>query len=111
MARRTEDHPLEYAAFEGVIPPGEDGAGGVIVWDRGTYVNATQREMSEGLTRGHLSFRLQGEKLCGGFTLTRIRDGRGGDVAADQTQRRRGRRSAQTRENPTQVGTVRTHTG
>ena len=63
MARRTEDHPLEYATFEGVIPQGEDGAGGVIVWDRGTYINATQREMSEGLTRGHLSFRLQGEKL------------------------------------------------
>jgi DNA ligase D-like protein (predicted 3'-phosphoesterase) len=75
MARRTEDHPLEYATFEGVIPPGEDGAGGVIVWDRGTYINATQREMSEGLTRGHLSFRLQGEKLLGGFTLTRIRAG------------------------------------
>jgi DNA ligase D-like protein (predicted 3'-phosphoesterase) len=75
MARRTEDHPLEYATFEGVIPPGEDGAGGVIVWDRGTYINATEREMTEGLTRGHLSFRLQGEKLFGGFTLTRIREG------------------------------------
>lgn len=75
MARRTEDHPLEYATFEGVIPPGEDGAGSVIVWDRGTYINATEREMSEGLTRGHLSFRLQGEKLFGGFTLTRIREG------------------------------------
>jgi DNA ligase D-like protein (predicted 3'-phosphoesterase) len=76
MARRTEDHPLDYATFEGVIPEGEYGAGGVIVWDRGIYINATQREMGEGLTRGHLSFRLRGEKLCGGFSLTRIRDGK-----------------------------------
>lgn len=76
MARRTEDHPLDYADFEGVIPDGEYGAGPVIVWDRGSYANATDREMAECLDRGHLSFRLQGEKLCGGFTLTRIRTGR-----------------------------------
>jgi DNA ligase D-like protein (predicted 3'-phosphoesterase) len=75
MAKRTEDHPLEYATFEGVIPQGEYGAGGVIVWDRGTYVRETQRGMGEGLARGHLSFRLQGEKLSGGFSLTRIRAG------------------------------------
>src|ERR1700727_2256526 len=74
MARRTEDHPLDYATFEGVIPEGEYGAGAVIVWDCGTYANATERDMAEGLDRGHLSFRLQGEKLHGGFTLTRIRD-------------------------------------
>jgi DNA ligase D-like protein (predicted 3'-phosphoesterase) len=75
MARRTQDRPLEYAMFEGAIPDGEHGADAVIVWDRGTYLNATEREMSEGLSRGHLSFRLQGEKLLGGFTLTRIRGG------------------------------------
>lgn len=73
MARRTEDHPLQCATSEGVIPQGEDS--GVIVWDRGTYTNATQREMGDGLMRGHLSFRLQGEKLSGGYSLTRIRDG------------------------------------
>ncbi|OIN81973.1 DNA polymerase ligase N-terminal domain-containing protein [Mycobacterium malmoense] len=76
MARRTEDHPLEYASFEGVIPAGEYGAGGVIVWDHGTYANATKHEMGEGLERGHLSFRLHGEKLRGGYALTRIREGK-----------------------------------
>jgi DNA ligase D-like protein (predicted 3'-phosphoesterase) len=76
MARRTEDHPLKHATFEGVIPQGEYGAGGVIVWDRGTYANATRYEMGEGLKRGHISFRLHGEKLQGGFALTRIREGK-----------------------------------
>ncbi|BBZ39313.1 hypothetical protein MCNS_23760 [Mycobacterium conspicuum] len=76
MARRTEDHPLEYATFEGVIPRGEYGAGGVIVWDRGSYTNAGDREMTEGLARGHLSFVLHGEKLRGGYALTRIRGGK-----------------------------------
>jgi DNA ligase D-like protein (predicted 3'-phosphoesterase) len=76
MARRTEDHPMDYASFEGVIPEGEYGAGGVIVWDRGTYTNATIYEMTEGLDRGHLSFRLHGEKLSGGYALTRIREGK-----------------------------------
>jgi hypothetical protein len=65
MARRTEDQPLDDAAFEGVI-----------VWDRGTYTNATSREMTEGLQRGHLSFRLRGQKLSGGYALTRIREGK-----------------------------------
>jgi DNA ligase D-like protein (predicted 3'-phosphoesterase) len=75
MARRTEDHPLEYAEFEGVIPEGEYGAGGVIVWDHGTYANRTEYEMTRCLGRGHLSFRLNGEKLHGGYALTRIREG------------------------------------
>jgi len=76
MARRTKDHPLDNASFEGVIPEGEYGAGAVIIWDRGTYTNATRYEMAEGLERGHLSFRLDGEKLTGGYALTRIREGK-----------------------------------
>ena len=63
MARRTEDQR-------------EDGADDVIVWDRGTYSNATRYEMGEGLKRGHISFRLHGEELQGGFALTRIREGK-----------------------------------
>jgi DNA ligase D-like protein (predicted 3'-phosphoesterase) len=76
MARRTEDHPVEYAEFEGVIPDGEYGAGSVIVWDCGTYANRTEHEMTTCLGRGHLSFRLDGEKLHGGYALTRIREGK-----------------------------------
>jgi DNA ligase D-like protein (predicted 3'-phosphoesterase) len=76
MARRTEDYPLDYAAFEGVIPEGQHGAGTAIVSDRGTYTNATHHDMAACLDRGHLSFRLQGEKLQGSFTLTRIREGK-----------------------------------
>jgi DNA ligase D-like protein (predicted 3'-phosphoesterase) len=74
MARRTEDHPMAYQDFEGVIPEGEYGAGCVIVWDRGTYTS--DRDMSEALARGHLSFRVDGEKLHGGFALTRFRRGK-----------------------------------
>src|SRR5829696_7779768 len=74
MARRTEDHPMDYEDFEGVIPQGQYGAGRVIVWDRGTY--QSDRDMGEGLKRGHLSFRLDGEKLRGGYALTRFRQGK-----------------------------------
>jgi DNA ligase D-like protein (predicted 3'-phosphoesterase) len=63
MARRSEDQPLEYSACN------------ALVWDHGTYANVTNYEMAEGLERGHLSFRLRGEKLRGGYTLTRIREG------------------------------------
>jgi ATP-dependent DNA ligase len=51
------------------------GAGRVIVWDRGTYTNDSPYDMAEGLRRGHLSFELNGERLRGGYTLTRIRGG------------------------------------
>ncbi|MEU2390817.1 DNA polymerase ligase N-terminal domain-containing protein [Streptomyces sp. NPDC007369] len=81
LAMPTEDHPLEYRGFEGVIAPGEYGAGTVIVWDEGTYRNLTAdragREVpfAEALERGHASFRLDGRKLHGGYSLTRIRGG------------------------------------
>jgi DNA ligase D-like protein (predicted 3'-phosphoesterase) len=67
---------LEYAEFEGVIPEGEYGAGGVIGWDHGTYANRTEHEMTTCLARGHLSFRLNGEKLDGGYAFTRIPEGK-----------------------------------
>jgi DNA ligase D-like protein (predicted 3'-phosphoesterase) len=81
MAMRTEDHPLDYADFEGVIPEGEYGAGEVIVWDCGTYRNLTQRHgeevpMEEALEHGHITVWLEGKKLSGGFALTRIAKGK-----------------------------------
>jgi DNA ligase D-like protein (predicted 3'-phosphoesterase) len=78
---RTEDHPLGYADFEGVIPEGEYGAGPVIVWDRGTYRNLTERDGREvpaerAVDDGHVVFWLEGEKLVGGWSLTRVAQGK-----------------------------------
>jgi DNA ligase D-like protein (predicted 3'-phosphoesterase) len=81
LAMPTEDHPLEYADFEGVIPEGEYGAGPVIVWDRGTYENMTVDDagrevpVAEAIAEGELKFRLQGEKLSGGYALVRMGGG------------------------------------
>jgi bifunctional non-homologous end joining protein LigD len=74
LAVRVEDHPLEYGQFEGVIPEGRYGAGEVLIWDRGDC------EIEE-LQEGKISFVLRGEKLRGGFFLTRLsgRKGQRGD--------------------------------
>src|SRR5512143_629949 len=86
LAVQTEDHPYDYASFEGVIPPGQYGAGEVIVWDCGVYSpdegGATwfhdraqaEREVRDGLAKGKLSFLLRGEKVKGSFALVRTRD-------------------------------------
>jgi len=87
LAVPTEDHPLDYAGFEGVIPKDEYGGGTVMVWDRGTYRNLKEEDggedkgpvsMSQAIEDGHATFRLEGEKLRGGWAL--IRTGRGGDT-------------------------------
>jgi DNA ligase D-like protein (predicted 3'-phosphoesterase) len=75
MARRTDDHPLEHADAQETIAGGDDGTGNVTVWDQGTYANRTKYAMVKCLGRGHLSFRLDGEKLSGGYALTRVREG------------------------------------
>src|SRR5215831_5822424 len=72
FAKLVEDHPLDYASFEGRIPAGNYGAGTVIVWDRGTWVTLTEPEQA--LAKGELKFRLTGEKLTGGWTLVRLKD-------------------------------------
>lgn len=79
LAIATEDHPLEYADFEGVIPEGEYGGGTVLIWDRGTYENMTEKDdglrpMPEALAAGHALVRLDGEKIGGGYALQRIDD-------------------------------------
>jgi bifunctional non-homologous end joining protein LigD len=71
LAVRTEDHPLEYASFEGVIPAGQYGAGIVMVWDTGTYEPKDGVPPDEQLARGKIDVVLQGTKLHGGFTLVR----------------------------------------
>jgi len=75
LARRTEDHPLECKTFEAIIPEGEYGAGRVIAWGRGAYMNESSRPIADRLQRGRLSFRRDGQKLHGGQPLTRVRGG------------------------------------
>jgi len=80
LAIQTEDHPLEYALFEGTIPEGQYGAGTVIVWDTGPYRNMTQKDgheitMEEALHSGHAAFWLEGKRLKGGYALTRTKRG------------------------------------
>ena len=72
LAMAVEDHPLDYADFEGVIPEGEYGGGTVMVWDYGTYV--PEGDMTAGLRKGELKFTLYGSKLKGSWVLVRTRD-------------------------------------
>lgn len=75
LAVRTEDHPLDYAEFEGTIPQGAYGGGTVMLWDRGTYRPLT--DLDRGLKEGKLKIELEGERLRGGFALVRMRSKRG----------------------------------
>src|ERR1051325_1707210 len=72
LAVQTEDHPLEYGEFEGVIPEKQYGAGEVLLWDRGAWVPEDENP-SDALRKGRLHFRLDGEKLQGSWVLTRTR--------------------------------------
>jgi DNA ligase D-like protein (predicted 3'-phosphoesterase) len=82
LAMPTEDHPLEYIDFEGVIPKGEYGAGPVIIWDRGVYENRSVdkrgREISvaNAIDQGNVKVYLHGQKISGGYGL--VRTGGGG---------------------------------
>ncbi|HSF69504.1 MAG TPA: DNA ligase D [Nitrospira sp.] len=70
LAVHVEDHPMEYAEFEGVIPPKQYGAGTVLIWDRGVW--RPQGNPRDGYRQGVLKFRLEGQKLHGGWTLVRM---------------------------------------
>jgi bifunctional non-homologous end joining protein LigD len=85
LAVQTEDHPLDYASFEGVIPPGQYGAGEVIVWDCGLYSpdedghwfhdrEEAERRVREGLEKGKLGILLRGEKVKGSYALVRTKE-------------------------------------
>jgi bifunctional non-homologous end joining protein LigD len=71
LAVKVEDHPIEYGDFEGIIPHGNYGAGGVIVWDRGEWVPL--EDWREGFEKGKLLFELRGYKLHGRWTLVKIK--------------------------------------
>lgn len=83
LAVPTEDHPLAYADFEGVIPAGEYGGGTILVWDRGTYYNLKGSpedeqaaiDIEDQFNNGHAAIWLDGEKLKGGYAF--IRTGKG----------------------------------
>ncbi|MGW4319545.1 DNA polymerase ligase N-terminal domain-containing protein [Streptomyces sp. NPDC004684] len=115
LAVPTEDHPLEYEHFEGVIPKGEYGGGTVIVWDRGTYEPLSHDRrgrpvgFAESLEHGHATFRLHGEKLHGEYALTRFRDGRDGEEEAWLLVRKgSGRTDAHGTPDPRRARSVRT---
>jgi bifunctional non-homologous end joining protein LigD len=69
LAVRTEDHPIDYADFEGIIPEGQYGAGTVMVWEKGAYEPEGDLSPEEQLARGEIKVVLHGKKLRGGFVL------------------------------------------
>jgi bifunctional non-homologous end joining protein LigD len=74
LAIAVEDHALEYADFEGVIPEGNRGAGSVMIWDEGTYTSERVNDVAGSLARGQLKFVLHGRKLRGSWVLIRTRN-------------------------------------
>ncbi|MFE7464379.1 DNA polymerase ligase N-terminal domain-containing protein [Streptomyces sp. NPDC057499] len=90
LAVPTEDHPLEYRTFEGVIAEGEYGGGTVIVWDQGTYRPLSHDRwgapvpFEQALEDGHATFWLDGTKLHGEFALTRFKGGDGTSAPGEE---------------------------
>src|ERR1700740_2633530 len=74
LAMQVEDHPVDYANFEGVIPEGEYGGGTVMVWDMGVFAPGNNENVSKALAKGELKFVLLGKKLKGSFVLVRTRE-------------------------------------
>lgn len=113
LAVPTEDHPLEYEDFEGVIPRGEYGGGTVIVWDRGTYEPLSHDragrpvDFARSLADGHATFRLHGTKLRGEYALTRFR-GRDGEDAWLLVRKGPGTSSGHGTPDPRRARSVRT---
>jgi len=73
FAMQTEDHPIAYNHFEGVIPEGEYGGGTVMIWDRGIWVPEVE-DVDRALAKGELKFTLHGKKLRGSWVLVRMRE-------------------------------------
>ncbi|MFL6757519.1 MAG: DNA ligase D [Sphingomicrobium sp.] len=73
LAVRTEDHPLDYGEFEGVIPKGEYGGGTVMLWDRGRWEPEPGKDPSRTIEEGHLHFTLEGERMKGEWVMFRLK--------------------------------------
>jgi bifunctional non-homologous end joining protein LigD len=74
LAMEVEDHPLEYANFEGIIPEGEYGGGTVMIWDEGVWAPIDDVDPAKAIDSGEIRFVLSGKKLKGGWTLVRTGD-------------------------------------
>ena len=104
FAMQTEDHPVEYNQFEGVIPEGQYGGGTVMIWDRGTWEPEVD-DVEKALAKGDLKFKLNGKKLGGSWVLVRMRPRQwllikhrdaaasGGDITAAKSRSAVSRRS------------------
>lgn len=73
LAIRTEDHPIEYAKFEGKIPEGQYGAGSVKIWDSGKYKNIRKISMPESIKEGKIEVSLSGKNLNGNYAMIRMK--------------------------------------
>src|SRR5947209_11936952 len=73
LAMMTEDHPYDYAAFEGVIPAGNYGAGNVVIWDNGTFELTEPDDAVKGIKQGKLAFKMYGKKMFGEWALVKIK--------------------------------------
>jgi DNA ligase D-like protein (predicted 3'-phosphoesterase) len=78
LAIETEDHPIDYAGFEGRIPEGQYGAGTVMVWDKGSFENSSKKDdkeisLKDAYKKGHITFILKGKKLKGEFSLIKTK--------------------------------------
>jgi bifunctional non-homologous end joining protein LigD len=73
LAMRTEDHPLDYGDFEGIIPKGEYGGGTVMLWDLGTWVPDPRKDPVKTIEEGHLHFTLEGERMKGEWVMFRLK--------------------------------------
>lgn len=114
MAIPTEDHPLAYADFEGIIPAGEYGGGIVMIWDRGTFENIKMDEegipvsLEDSYSSGSLEISLQGKKLKGGYTLVRMK---GGKMRGNWLLTKKDDKYADARKNPVETETKSVVTG
>jgi len=76
LAVETEDHPIEYAKFKGIIPEGNYGAGKVIIWDKGKFENLSELSLKDSYKKGHIKINLKGKKAKGEYDIIHTKFGR-----------------------------------